>query len=300
VCTQQKGASMACEPVTFPDKIGSPLKIISGNFVPSAKASWIMLSADNKISVCVLSLGSTSAICRRFTSKKLARVDLSKPDNSQGQISITYKAKPGVDLQRTNVAKIARRLTKKISLSQQSLANMISLNTTVYRALDDDPEDEDDSNDPDNNQGGVGAGGEPPDGGDTPPEDGSSGDPNPYDYAVNGVSTTCIPGPITVCITRTPVDPFDPIWTGPRLGQTWCQMFSIFCSATGELTSYPAKGSTQQEQEADCYAQWERDEDECKAYSKAMDWRSYNACKQRAMDYYQACLTKVRNDFRPN
>lgn len=117
-----------------------------------------------------------------------------------------------------------------------------------------------------------------------------------WDWNPGGYDTKyrCTVGPIPICtIIGTPPPPAYPEdGRLPPMGPatpTICGITGFFCASPSEPLLPPAE--TVEERKQGCDRKYGRDMDECQAYSRAMDYRSFSACKERASQYYADCLT---------
>lgn len=116
---------------------------------------------------------------------------------------------------------------------------------------------------------------------------------------VNQSGQNCVAGPITICTIKPPPpdpfmdpDPFKPV-SPPSINWSLCSVFGIFCTAQEPLPK--PQPHTSDEQVALCMEQYDADMDECRAYRRATDARTYRACKERAANYLSQCLKQARS-----
>lgn len=305
-CQTSAHSEHVCGHSDMPVSVGYVQRIIPGNFLAINGATWIVQSI-NRYSICGFTAGSKAILCQQINLLKTrSKFEINYVDGAL-YFSLIGRIP---DTNDTTVSEFATRFTTALASASDALQRSLS-HTAIKSARpttelpqsvmipgegggtcnygDEEYECSPSPGRPDEPGGGAdngGAGnGAAPAVGDAP----ATPPPTP-------TSSTCIPGPITVCITRPPPPPLvDPVDPPPPLPSqppiSFCGTFGLFCPSNDP----PIQNSGPYEERVkQCEFDYEMDLDECQAYRMASDARSYRACKERAAVKLSNCLTKAR------
>lgn len=303
ICSSAGGE---CVPLVMPDSVGDVKKVIVRKFFTGKGLSWLAISED-EVHLCILGKHSPSVACTPLA-KKFRNLSLSVEETTYGQ-----------DLRwvingKTTKEKKQKKLNSLITAFGQAQA-VISQKTSAVSARShlsettDYVEDDGDGGD----YGGGGSSGGGDDGGQVLPIE--------------------PPIPVVVVTGQLPTDPTEPALPNnpptpdpspvvvvignllPEEAPWYCRYFNIACpdapAVGGDPTPPPpplppyippydpipryAEGYEQEISQ--CHEDNMNDMTECSAYFKALGYRTFGACKDRATANLVACQDKARADF---
>lgn len=250
---------------------------MQGNFIPG-RISFLLHSQKGS-TVCALRRGQNSVLCEPIKARLPVGVSMSAKILAGGINVLQFvpssdaKSKNSDELHH-DVAQFSAALNSSIHRLKSQLKQPPMHNSWNCDYDEDRPQKSQCDNDDEGPGGGW--------------------DWGPDGYDGGGFGTyKCTTGPISVCtITETLPHPSPYPEDGglPSMGPstpTICGITGFFCAAPGQPLLPPAE--TVEERKQRCDRKGDRDMDECKAYSRAMDYRSFKACKDRAAQYYADC-----------
>ncbi|HEX8610121.1 MAG TPA: hypothetical protein VF800_02440 [Telluria sp.] len=277
ICDEGSRSGVTCQTALLPEALGEVSGVIQANFIPG-RSSFLVQSQKGS-TICASREGQTSVVCEPVKARFPVGVSISakvlagRIDVLQFVGSDDAKSKNSDELHR-DVA----QFSSAVSAATAALKAKMNRPPTHYSWGCDFDDRLPQKNDCGSNDGGGGGWDWTPGG-----NDGS------YESRYS-----CTVGPIVVCtITERWPNPgaspndggLSPM--GPAT-PTICGMTGFFCAVPGDVPLPPPE--TVEERKQGCDRKLDRDMDECKAYSRAMDQRSFRACRERAAQYHADCL----------